>query len=91
VATPELSNQDERNQTITKVSIDGEGVDMEKGPDLTNYGLLYRDLYSGTLPLVILTSVMKLGYNLDEIPYLQPDTLALIVEDEIRRPSRGIP
>jgi hypothetical protein len=34
---------------------------------------------------------MKLGYNFDEIPYLQPDAVALIVEDVIRRPSRGIP
>jgi hypothetical protein len=54
--------------------------------------VLYRDLYAGTLQLVNLISVIKLGYNFDKIPYLQPsDTMALIVEDKIHRPSPGIP
>jgi hypothetical protein len=92
LATAEPSKQDGRKQIITaKVSSKGEGVDAEVGPDLANYVVLYRDLYTGRLQPVNLTSVTKLGYNVNEIPYLQPDALALIVEDEIRRPSRGIP
>jgi hypothetical protein len=89
--TAESSEQDGRNQTITEVSFNGKGVDAEEGPDLAKYVVLYRDLYAGTLQLVNLTCVTKLGYNFNEIPYLQPDALALIVADEILRPSRGIP
>jgi len=59
--------------------------------DGSKYVVLYRDLYTGDLRAENLTSVTFLGYNESEIPYLQPDALALIIEDEIRKPSRGIP
>jgi hypothetical protein len=56
-----------------------------------NYVVLYRDLYTGDLRAENLTSVTNLGYTVNEIPYLQPDALALIVEDGIKKPARGIP
>jgi hypothetical protein len=53
--------------------------------------VVYRDLYSGTLLMAPLKALTRLGYTSDEIAYLQPDALSLILEDEIAKPRRGVP
>lgn len=53
--------------------------------------IVYRDLYTGSLLAAPLNVLTRLGYARDEVPYLQPDALSLILEDEIAKPRRGIP
>ena len=92
VTASTVSKQVKKDLTTSIEDIsDRKPVDVGIGSDQSNYNILYRDLYTGELRAVNLTSVTNLGYSVSEIPYLQPDALALIVEDEIRKPSRGIP
>lgn len=90
VAASTIPKQGEETASITENSI---GVPDYKriSSDEENFVVLYRDLYTGVMRAENLTAVTLLGYNITEIPYLQPDALALIVEDEIRKPTRGIP
>lgn len=53
--------------------------------------VVYRDLYSGALLMAPLKALTRLGYTSDEIAFLQPDALSLILEDEIAKPRRGVP
>lgn len=64
---------------------------FEVGPAKDAYVVLYRDIYTGELRADNLTTVTALGYNASEIRYLQPDALALILKDEIRKPIHGTP
>jgi hypothetical protein len=58
----------------------------------TDRVVVYRNLYTAqrcTVPLYIL---VDLGYHPDkDVPWLQPDVLSLIVEDQIPKPRVGIP
>ena len=89
-AASTLPKQEEGPSSIIE---DKSGVSDYKriSSDEGSFVVLYRDLYTGVMRAENLTSVTMLGYNITEIPYLQPDALALIVEDEIRKPTRGIP
>ncbi|GAX10025.1 hypothetical protein FisN_25Lh126 [Fistulifera solaris] len=40
---------------------------------------------------VVLSKLVSLGYSAEEILSLDPDALSLIVEDNLRRPSTGVP
>jgi hypothetical protein len=53
--------------------------------------VVYRDLYSGALLMAPLKNLTRLGYTSEEVSFLQPDALSLILEDEIAKPRRGVP
>lgn len=90
--TTKMSKEEELDRELSpRKSSDTRSVNMGIRSDESRYVVLYRDLYTGDLRAENLTSITNLGYNIGEIPYLQPDALALIVEEEIHKPSRGIP
>jgi hypothetical protein len=53
--------------------------------------VLYRDLETSRLLVAPLQVFRKLGYTEDEVSFLQSDVLSLILEDQIRKPKRGVP
>lgn len=53
--------------------------------------VVYRDLYSGAFLMAPLKNLTRLGYTSEEVSFMQPDALSLILEDEIVKPRRGVP
>jgi hypothetical protein len=53
--------------------------------------VVYRDLYTGTLLVAPLKALTRLGYVAEEVLFLQPDALSLILDDKIAKPRRGVP
>lgn len=75
----------------TSVDFTNTAVPLLNGGE-NNLVVVYRDFHHKTLrsvPLTMLTD--ELEYDKDEIPYMQPDALDLIIRDGIRKPLRGVP
>ena len=62
-------------------------VDQQQQPSI----VVYRDLYSGEFLAAPLKALTRLGYTSDDVAFLQPDALSLILQDEIVKPRRGVP
>jgi hypothetical protein len=94
VHVSELSDANILVMTSQSESIDLKSTNNSLEPEVGQNALVvvYRDFYHKTLrsvPLATLTN--ELGYDKEEIPYIQPDALDLIVSDGIRKPLRGVP
>jgi len=62
-------------------------VDKDEGKNV----IVYRDLFTGELLAADLLTLTKLGYDAQEIRFINCDVLSVLIEDKINKPRRGIP
>lgn len=62
------------------------------GSNITGEAVIYRDLSTNRLKMTSVQFLAELGYDLQvDIPVLKADVIAMIIEDKMQKPVRGIP
>eukprot|EP00546_Thalassionema_frauenfeldii_P013515 CAMPEP_0178912856 /NCGR_PEP_ID=MMETSP0786-20121207/10507_1 /TAXON_ID=186022 /ORGANISM="Thalassionema frauenfeldii, Strain CCMP 1798" /LENGTH=519 /DNA_ID=CAMNT_0020585509 /DNA_START=193 /DNA_END=1752 /DNA_ORIENTATION=+ len=62
------------------------------GTNITGEAIIYRDLSTNRLKMTSVQFLAELGYDLQvDIPVLKADVIAMIIEDKMQKPVRGIP
>jgi len=80
-----------KNTSISTEPIVDDTNDNVNNDNTKNNVVQFRNLFTGQFQSVPLQILLDLGYNQSEIPYLQPDALELIIEEQISKPRIGIP
>lgn len=88
---------DRKNLAVEKVrKVEENNDDTERrefaGSNATEQIVVYRDLSTNRLMTKSILEVAKLGYDVQlDIPVLKADVMALIIENNMQKPARGIP